>query len=84
MFSSELDYISSYLFNLDISAKLVSVYNKAVLLLGTNLRMDNPLLNLKIKRSVLSNHLACFAIGGNYYSSFPIESLGSPYILYIL
>ena len=66
---SNIDFRSNYLINNSNLQNLLSYDN--VILVDSNLRLSNPLLNLKIKNfSKIKNHV--FSIGSSYYSNFSI------------
>lgn len=50
---------------------------KYVLLLGTNLRYDLPILNLKIKQQVKKNDLPVFIVGPHNIANYSLFSLGN-------
>lgn len=61
---------------LDIVKFQTNKLSLALFLVGLNLRLENPLLNLRIKTLVEKYSAFCFTVGGNYYSSFDTKQLG--------
>jgi NADH-quinone oxidoreductase chain G len=47
------------------------------LLIGTNPRLEGPILNVRLRRGVVENNLIVAAIGSSLDLTFPIEHLGS-------
>jgi NADH dehydrogenase/NADH:ubiquinone oxidoreductase subunit G len=51
--------------------------NKQLLLIDTNLRLESPLLNLKVRRAVLNQGLNVYSFGFQSDSLYPVYNLGS-------
>ena len=67
--SSNIDFRTNYFMDNSNLQNLLSYDN--IILVDCNLRLSNPLLNLKIKNfSKIKNHV--FSIGSSYYSNFSI------------
>lgn len=62
--------------NLFLSLKDLSK-NEYILLLGTNLRYDLPMLNLKVKEQAKKNDLPVFIVGPHNIANYNLFSLGS-------
>lgn len=69
----DIDNRSSYLFN---GFNKLNDF-KTCLLLGCNLRYEAPVLNLKIRKNVVSKSMFVYNIGYNYANNFNIKNIGN-------
>ena len=70
------DLKKHYLFNLNIK-KIFG--NKIIFLIGSNLRFENPLLNLKIKKLLLKKNILIYHIGSPFDSTYYTHYLGNSF-----
>ena len=73
--SNSLGYFrNSYIFDLN-NKKLANINN--LIFINLNLRLENPILNLKIRKNVLKNNLKIFNIGFSYNLTYSFLNLGN-------
>jgi len=73
--SNSLSYFRNlYVFNID-NQKLSTINN--LIFINLNLRLENPILNLKIRKNVLKNNLKIFNIGFGYNLTYSFLNLGN-------
>ena len=71
---NNIDFRNSYFINNDYVQNLLNYDN--IILIDSNIRLSNPLLNLKIKNFCkIKNHV--FSIGSSFYSNFLIYNYGT-------
>lgn len=68
-----VDVVSDYLLN--VSVREIERIVTDVVLIGTLPRIENPLFNLKMRKSYLSYGTRYFSVGNVVYTSFPVVSL---------
>lgn len=73
-FPMSVDVVSDYLLN--VSVREIERIVTDVVLIGTLPRIENPLFNLKMRKSYLSYGTRYFSVGNVVYTSFPVVSLG--------
>jgi NADH-quinone oxidoreductase chain G len=70
---SSIQLTSSYIFNTSLD-KLD--HADLVLIVGTNLKKELPLLEARLRKNWLKGKVKVFSIGGDYKATFPLVSLG--------
>lgn len=78
-----VDFSTNYLLNLNINSLEHKVSD--FILFGFVPRIENPLLNLRFRKSYLNYNTKYYSVGSIIYSSFPINTLDvklMPYLTY--
>lgn len=68
------DLRKNYLFNLNLDN---IIGNKIIIIVGSNLRFENPILNLKIKKLSLKNNILLSYIGSSFNSTYNMYHIGN-------
>jgi NADH-quinone oxidoreductase subunit G len=77
-FSDELNVDFSFLFLFNVQFKAIEIYPTFCILIGTNPRLEAPVLNLKLRKAYLNNNTNFYSFGaGLSYLSYPVNNLSN-------
>lgn len=82
--SFKIDYFNNFLNTVNLREFYICTLNNIkikllnnLIFIGLNLRLENPILNLKIRKHVLQSNLKIFNFGFNYNLTYTINNFGN-------